>query len=202
MDKRQINILLIEDDPEDAEYLDELLAGDETLVFKTERAMRLESGLTRVLQGNLDVVLLDLGLPDSVGLDTFIRFHAAAPDVPVVVLTGLNDEQMAILAVSKGAQDYLPKQGLDSRLLVRAIRYALERQKLLQELKEALTSVKTLRGLLPICAHCKKIRDDKGYWNQIESYIRTHSEADFSHGICPECVKKDYPDLYQEGEFI
>ncbi|MBF0526198.1 MAG: response regulator [Deltaproteobacteria bacterium] len=202
MDKNQINILLIEDDPGDAEYLDELLAEDGTHIFKVEWAVRLDEGLKRVSQGDLDVVLLDLALPDSAGLDTFVRFHAAAPDVPVVVLTGLNDEQMAILAVSKGAQDYLPKQGLDSRLLVRAIKYALERQKLLQDLKEALTSVKILRGLLPICAHCKKIRDDKGYWNQIESYIRTHSEANFSHGICPECVKKDYPDLYQEGEFI
>ena len=51
-------------------------------------------------------------------------------------------------------------------------------------------NVKTLRGLLPICAHCKKIRDDKGYWNQIEKYIHDHSEADFTHGICPECAKK------------
>ena len=70
-----------------------------------------------------------------------------------------------------------------------------EREKLIQELQEALTKVKKLSGLLPICASCKKIRDDKGYWNQIEGYIRDHSEAEFSHGICPECMKKLYPDL-------
>ena len=70
-----------------------------------------------------------------------------------------------------------------------------EREKLIKELKNALDQVKQLSGLLPICASCKKIKDDKGYWRQIESYIRDHSEAEFSHGICPECVKKLYPGL-------
>ena len=66
------------------------------------------------------------------------------------------------------------------------------------ELRKALGQVKTLSGLLPICASCKKIRDDKGYWNQIESYIRNHSEADFTHSICPQCSKKLYPELNGE----
>jgi PAS domain S-box-containing protein len=70
-----------------------------------------------------------------------------------------------------------------------------EREKLIHELQDALANIKTLRGLLPICSHCKKIRDDKGYWNQIESYIRDHSGAEFTHGMCPECLKKHYPDL-------
>jgi PAS domain S-box-containing protein len=70
-----------------------------------------------------------------------------------------------------------------------------EREKLISELNVALANVKKLSGLLPICSHCKKIRDDKGYWNQIESYIHRHSEADFSHSICPECAKKHYPDF-------
>jgi len=62
-------------------------------------------------------------------------------------------------------------------------------------LEAALSQIKTLSGLLPICANCKKIRDDRGYWNQIESYIRDHSDARFTHGICPECLKKLYPEL-------
>jgi hypothetical protein len=70
-----------------------------------------------------------------------------------------------------------------------------EREQLIGELTEALANVKTLRGLLPICAACKKVRDDKGYWNQIEAYLRAHSEASFSHAICPECAKRLYPDL-------
>ncbi len=66
---------------------------------------------------------------------------------------------------------------------------------LILELQQALAQVKTLSGLLPICASCKNIRDDKGYWNQLEVYIRDRSEADFTHSICPDCVKKLYPNL-------
>lgn len=71
----------------------------------------------------------------------------------------------------------------------------LQNRRLVKELREALANANVLRGLLPICASCKKIRDDKGYWNQIETYIRDHSEADFSHCICPDCEKKLYPDI-------
>jgi Na+/melibiose symporter-like transporter len=74
-------------------------------------------------------------------------------------------------------------------------RSQIEKDHLIVELKEALRKIKTLSGFLPICATCKKIRDDKGYWNQIESYIETHSEAEFSHSICPDCAKKFYPDI-------
>ncbi|MDQ5987061.1 MAG: hypothetical protein CSYNP_02797 [Syntrophus sp. SKADARSKE-3] len=70
-----------------------------------------------------------------------------------------------------------------------------DRKKLIEELREALSQVKTLSGLLPICASCKKIRDDKGYWNQIEYYIKEHSDAEFSHSICPECAEKLYPEF-------
>ena len=73
-----------------------------------------------------------------------------------------------------------------------------EREKLILDLQQALASVKTLSGLLPICAHCKRIRDDRGYWNEVEEYIRHHSDAGFSHGICPECMTKYYPDLKAE----
>ena len=70
-----------------------------------------------------------------------------------------------------------------------------EQEKLIRDLQKALSEVKTLKGIFPICASCKKIRDDKGYWNQVEVYIRDHSEAEFSHGICPECMKKLYGDI-------
>jgi len=71
-----------------------------------------------------------------------------------------------------------------------------ERERLIEDLKEALANIKTLRGLLPICASCKKVRDDRGYWNQIEVYLHAHSEAEFSHSVCPECMEKLYPDAY------
>jgi PAS domain S-box-containing protein len=72
-------------------------------------------------------------------------------------------------------------------------------QRLVAQLKEALANIKTLSGLLPICAGCKKIRDDKGYWNQVDSYIQEHSEAKFTHGLCPDCIKKYYPEPAETG---
>lgn len=75
-----------------------------------------------------------------------------------------------------------------------------QQERLIGELRAALANVKTLRGLLPICASCKKIRDDAGYWNQLETYIHEHSEAKFSHGLCPDCIRQLYPDLLEEDK--
>jgi hypothetical protein len=71
----------------------------------------------------------------------------------------------------------------------------VERDRLIHDLQKSLANVKSLSGLLPICAGCKKIRDDKGYWSQVESYVQEHSEATFTHGLCPDCIKKYYPEL-------
>jgi PAS domain S-box-containing protein len=75
-----------------------------------------------------------------------------------------------------------------------------EREQLVRDLQKALSEVKKLKGIFPICASCKKIRDDKGYWRQIEAYIRDHSEAEFSHGICPDCMKKLYGDFLEKED--
>ncbi len=75
-----------------------------------------------------------------------------------------------------------------------------KREKAVRERQEAQAQLKILRGFLPICASCKKIRDDKGAWNQIEAYIRDHSEAEFSHGICPDCAERLYPEFYRKGQ--
>ena len=77
---------------------------------------------------------------------------------------------------------------------------AADKERLIKELQEALDKVKLLSGFIPICASCKKIRDDKGYWQQVEEYIREHSEAEFSHGICPDCAKKLYPEFVEKEE--
>ena len=76
----------------------------------------------------------------------------------------------------------------------------VEKSKIIKELQAVLERVRTLSGMLPICASCKKIRDDRGYWNRIEAYIEKHSEAEFSHGICPECARKLYPEYFDEVE--
>lgn len=86
-----------------------------------------------------------------------------------------------------------------SRDVTDAIRFAEERDRLIERLQEAVGSVKTLSGLLPICSYCKKIRDDRGQWSQIETYIRKRSEAEFTHSICPECVRKELDGLDKEG---
>ena len=86
----------------------------------------------------------------------------------------------------------------ENRMLTERSKAQEEREKLIVELQHTLAEVRTLSGLLPICASCKKIRDDQGYWNQIENYISSHSTATFSHSICPECAKKLYPEYYKD----
>lgn len=78
--------------------------------------------------------------------------------------------------------------------------YRREQERLVEELTEKMAEVRTLQGILPICANCKKVRNDQGYWQQVESYVQTHSEARFSHGICPDCMRELYPDLQDEPE--
>jgi len=75
-----------------------------------------------------------------------------------------------------------------------------ERERLITELQSAIEHIKTLRGIIPICASCKKIRDDKGYWQQVEAYVSRHTEAQFSHGVCPDCMKKLYPEFCEDKE--
>ena len=92
--------------------------------------------------------------------------------------------------MQSGAQDYLVKGQIDTRQLTRSIRYAIERQKLITELEESRKEIKTLQGLLPMCAWCREIRDDKGYWKNLETYIQENTDAAFTDGICPKCLKK------------
>ena len=90
------------------------------------------------------------------------------------------------------------KGQIDTSQLIRSIRYAIERQKLTARLEKSLKEIKTLQGLLPMCAWCRNIRDDKGYWKSLEAYIHEHTDAAFTHGICPKCLEKVAPKLYEE----
>ena len=130
----QRKVLLIEDNEDDALLLREALNDVSGALFNLEWVNRLSTGLARLAGGGIDVVLLDLGLPDSQGFKTFARTHASAPQVPIIVLSGLDDETLAITAVREGAQDYLVKGQVDGNLLARALRYAVERQHLRVEL--------------------------------------------------------------------
>ena len=131
MPPETLRILLVEDNPDDAELLRESLSEVASPHFELTHVPRLADALERLGGERFDAVLSDLGLPDSQGLATFARLQARAPDVPIVVLTGLDDETVAVRAVQDGAQDYLVKGQLSAGLLVRSIRYALERQRAL-----------------------------------------------------------------------
>jgi len=110
---------------------------------------------------------------------------------------GMRIEHRPVLAILREVAEIRVELNLAQREIERRKRVEMENQRLIDELRLALSEVKTLRGFLPICANCKKIRDDEGYWQQIEKYIQERSEAKFSHGICPECVDLLYPELKQ-----
>ena len=124
-----VRLLLVEDNPGDADLVREMLDSTSEAKFELVHAERLSKGLALLAGGGCDVVLLDLGLPDSSGLDTFYELHAAVPWIPVVVLTGSTDGEIGIQAVAAGAQDFLVKGTIDGPTLVRRIRYALERKR-------------------------------------------------------------------------
>lgn len=126
--------MLIEDNPLYVRLIQEMLDLARQTRFDMEEAYRLSTGLARLTKGDIDVVLLDLSLPDSQGYQTFARVHQQMPQVPVVVLTNLDNETLAVKTVYAGAQDYLLKADMNSHLLVRVIRYAIERQRMMLEL--------------------------------------------------------------------
>jgi len=201
-----MRVLLIEDDQADAFLVQDMLMESAAGNAVVQHVTRLEDGLHLAAEGEFDIIISDLGLPDSQGMATVKMLASVAKHLPFVVLTGLADHEVGFEAVNAGAQDYLVKGQVTGEMLLRSIRYAIERKRIenekaqiIAELQEALAKVKLLSGFIPICASCKKIRDDTGYWQQIESYIRDHSNAEFSHSICPDCTRKLYPELYPES---
>ena len=132
MESGTIRALLIEDSAADAAVVRAMLERVRT-PFEIKVVNRLESGIRALNQADIDVVLADLNLPDSYGLDTFLALQAACPQLPIILLTGLEDEEIAEQALKQGAQDYLVKNQIDGRLLDRSIRYAIERKNILRE---------------------------------------------------------------------
>jgi DNA-binding NarL/FixJ family response regulator len=201
METKTITALLIEDDPDDAVLIQRYLTNSPRVTYNVTHVDRLADGLKILNCFRFDIILLDLGLPDGpMGIKTFEKTYAEASSIPIIVLTGHDDDQIAIESVQKGAQDYIVKGQVTGSMLGRSIRYAIERKKLLIQLEHSAREIKKLRGILPICASCKKIRDDKGYWTQVEVYISGHSETEFTHGICPDCAEKMYPLYFKKNK--
>jgi sigma-B regulation protein RsbU (phosphoserine phosphatase) len=144
------------------------------------------------------LAVLDWMMPEMDGVEVVRRVRAMQTDRPpyIILLTAKGEKADIIAGLDVGANDYLAKPFDPGELRARIDvgRRMVEMQDILaakvEELRQALDQIKTLRGIVPICANCKKIRDDRGYWNQVEVYVRDHTEAEFTHALCPECMKK------------
>lgn len=201
--KNTIRILVTDDDPEVLLLTSSVLtrAGYEVLEARTGKEC-----LEMMHTHHPDLVLLDVMLPDTKG-STICRQIKADPELEgtfVILVSGVQvSSEYQAKGLNIGADGYIVKPISNKELVARV--QAMERikkaedalrekekqqEKLIAKLQEALAEIKTLKGFIPICASCKKIRDDEGYWNQLEAYISKHTDAVFSHGICPECAEK------------
>ena len=194
------HILIVDDERFNIKTLAGLLHED----YKIMAAKTGEQAL-KTLQGEIlpDLILLDIMMPGIDGYEVCERLKAdeRAKHIPVIFVTAVTEIEDAARGFQAGAVDFIQKP-LNPVMAKARVDLHIKLHKSMEDLKEALAEVKKLSGLLPICSHCKKIRDDKGYWNQIESYIGKHSDVEFSHSICQECAKKHYPDLdiYDDDE--
>src|ERR1700726_455724 len=136
MKEKALQVLLVEDNAGDVRLLREMFRGERPDSFELTHLLRMSEAVNHLAKGGVDVVLLDMGLPDGHGLDTVRRAHASAPGVPVIVLTGLDDEALAAEAMKEGAQDYLIKGQIENRALPRALRHAIERHRMQTETSE------------------------------------------------------------------
>jgi two-component system, response regulator PdtaR len=209
MQAQDIRVLIVEDDSLVSEMIHGLV---EDLQYRVVgKANDGRQGVEMVATLHPDVVLMDIEMPRMDGLEATRRIFAQHP-TPVVILSAYENPQLLKEASQTGVGAYLVKPP-NMRQVERAITIAMARFKDImelrrinlelktrnQEIEAAMAEIKTLSGLLPICSNCKKIRDDQGYWQQVEVYIAKHSDADFSHGLCPDCMKKLYPDSYEKS---
>ena len=213
-----MTILIVDDSRDEQTLLSNRLraAGYEALMVADSAEAALEmlgqdSAGQRVRE--IDLILMDIMLPGVNGLEACRRITATEwlQDIPIIVITVKTDEQALLEAFAAGAMDYIRKPVNPAELVARVssalalkeernTRKAREQELLMrtQELEQALREVKVLRGLIPICAKCKRVRTDKGNWQQLEEYIQVHSEAEFSHGICHVCMKEVYPGVTKD----
>jgi AmiR/NasT family two-component response regulator len=194
----RVRVLIVDDDFLVVEAIQEILERIGHVVVGKAADGRQAVEVTQSLRP--DVVLMDIKMPEMDGLEAARQIQGRCP-TPVVLLTAHETPELVEQASAAGIGAYLVKPP-QARAMWRAITIAMARfgdlmelHRLNAELQDALAQVKTLSGLLPMCASCKKVRDDEGYWHQVEVYIRDHSEVNFTHGICPDCAGRLYPGL-------
>jgi DNA-binding response OmpR family regulator len=165
-------------------------------------------GLEKAKDELPDLILLDIRMPKMDGYEVCQRLQKdnQTKEIPIIFITSVSSSDDIIKGLNAGAVDYVKKPFIPKELLARVeihleLKYLLENQKqLINKLKQQIEENKQLRSLVPICFHCKKVRDDKGFWENVDSYISHHSNIDFSHGICPECMEKYYSDLSSDKQ--
>lgn len=210
--RTQHTILLIEDNPGDARLMQEYLAEPSFADFKLAHAATLKEGLERLSAGGIDLVLLDLTLPDCAGMETFTRVATAAPETPIIVLSGQDDESLAMSIVHQGAQDYLVKgQGVDARVIARSMRYAIERKRFEDALAKERDLLHTLLNNLPDRIYFKDeksrfMRISKAVWEQfkIAGPKEAIGKSDFDF-FAPEhaaIALKDEQEVMRTGDAI
>lgn len=195
MEKLPLNIIIAEDDFIICQDVKRMLTRiGHNVVCEVSNG---KDAVEKTIELEPDLIMMDIKMPDLDGLEAS-KLIQEEKSTPIVVLTSYDDDELTKKAADHGVSAFLVKPTNEEELK-RVIIIALARHddlikciKLNQELQEALEEIKTLRGIIPICSYCKKIRDNKGYWNQVEEYISHHTAAEFSHGMCPECEKKIY----------
>jgi CheY-like chemotaxis protein len=199
-----MKILLVDDL---SENISALAIALESEGFILEMASSGEEALQIVESFLPDLILLDIRMGAMDGFETCrqLKKRDVTNDIPVIFLTVSKETKDIDQGFLCGGVDYISKPFRQEEVCARVrthlhLRVLMKRQEhLIVELQKALEKVKVLSGLLPICASCKDIRDDKGYWKQVEVYIRDHSEAEFTHSICPDCTKRLYPKLHKNA---
>jgi DNA-binding response OmpR family regulator len=191
-----MRVLVAEDDPVSERLLEVTLEGWGYRPVLT----RTGTEALRALRGDDPpaVAILDWMMPELDGVEVCRRIRAEPPPAPpyLILLTAKGRREDLVAGLAAGADDYVVKpfdrEELQARLLVgvRVARLQLALAERVRALEEAVGRVARLQGLLPMCAYCKKIRNDRNYWQQVESYISEHSAAQFSHGICPDCYER------------
>lgn len=198
-DKQQL-ILLVDDTPQNLSVLANVLKNENCrIAAATSGAQALESAL----KYQPDLILLDVMMPEMDGYEvcTKLKANPQTMAIPVIFLTARIETDDIVRGFETGAMDYISKPFNSAELLARVrthlrLKKAQDNEKkLIAELTASLEEIQTLSGMLPICANCKKIRDDQGYWQQLDEYMSEHSNVRFSHGICPECTRLLYPEL-------
>lgn len=188
MQSEQDAILVVDDQPANLKVLLSFLQEHDYRVYMVDSGQRALDILPKIQP---DLILLDVMMPGMNGFEICRRIKADKDQaaLPIIFMTALDSVGDKVTGFSAGAVDYITKPFQQAEVLAR-INTHITLRKRERELKEALEEIKTLNGILPICSYCKQIRNDEGYWQQVEEYISEHSEAIFSHGVCPACYRK------------